>query len=73
MVRKRFLYAATLHFYQVRFKFSCYEKAVLIVWLGLGTKATWLGLGNNPIYGLPGCVSTNKTGKCPGVLVRNTP
>lgn len=50
-----------------------FQFVVLIVGLGLGTKAAWLGLGNNPIYGLPGCVTTNKAGKCPEGLVRNTP
>ena len=38
----------------------CRDNNVLIVWLGLGTKTTWLGLRRRSCFGWPGSVATSR-------------
>lgn len=49
-----FLYDSTFHLFKLNFLFFTCHDAVLMLCFGLGTKPTWLGLGNNH-----GMTSTN--------------
>ena len=57
-------YVETVHFFrlQVYFPILCYVNGMLMVWLGLGRKDTWLDLGQENVFGLKYLVQLPQTG-----------
>ena len=52
---------SAMHFFMLHVSIVCCDQNILMVWLGKGTKTTWLGLLRiDHVFGLLGSAATKK-------------